>query len=101
MARYKRDHEGVWRDPNGNPMVMPERDGISLPTLMPDIGEYASPIDGKLISSRSARREDLKANDCVEWEPSMSPTRGKLELNNPRFAKKHGLENFLSEEHKQ
>ena len=60
--------------------------------LMRDIEEYVSPIDGKPITSRSHRREDLKANDCVPWEPGIG-TKHKREKGyvNPRFAAKHGL----------
>ena len=63
-----------------------------MPTLMRDIDEYLSPIDGKPITSRSHRREDLKANGCVEWEPGIG-TKFKREkgFKNPRFARKHGL----------
>lgn len=86
----------VWRDGGfyekftGERMDVPARDGIALPAIMPDIPEYTSPIDGRPITSRSARREDLKRNNCVEWEPSMSPTKGKLR--NKAFCAKHGLQ---------
>ena len=90
MTRYKRDSHGVFRDPNGNRLELPDGD-IACPMVMNDIAPYTSPIDGKLISSRSARREDLKRSGCEEFEPSMSPTRGKLNLKNKRFAEKHGL----------
>jgi hypothetical protein len=60
----------VWRggqfvDATGNPMPIPKRDGICMPTVRSDLQEYASPIDGKPITSRSYQREDLKKNDCV------------------------------------
>lgn len=32
---------------------------------------YDSPIDGKPITNKHARREDLRRNDCVEWDPGM------------------------------
>ena len=32
---------------------------------------YESPIDGKLITSRQARKEDMARSGCVEYEPSM------------------------------
>lgn len=47
------------------------RSAFPCPVVRSDIQEYHSPIDGKLITSRSQRREDLKANDCIEWEPGM------------------------------
>jgi hypothetical protein len=65
----------VWRggrfvDPRTNePMHIPEGRGVASPHLMRDIPEYRSPIDGKLITSRSQRREDLRASNSIEGEP--------------------------------
>lgn len=97
MARY------VWRngefvDPaTGNPMDLPYAGQITMPMIVSDIPEYRSPIDGRLITSRSERRDDLKRNGCVEYEPSMSPTKGKYR--NPKFCAKRGLQ--VSEEFRQ
>lgn len=68
----------------------------AAPMVVPDTPGYASPIDGKWIEGRRARRYDLEKNDCVEWEPSLSPTKGRFK--NPRFAKKHGLPLMESEQ---
>lgn len=38
-------------------------------TLRPDIPAYTSPVDGRWVNSRAQRREDLKRNGCVEWDP--------------------------------
>lgn len=67
---------------------------VSMPMVVSDIPEYRSPVDGRLITSRSERRDDLKRNNCVEYEPSLSPTKGKFR--NPEFCKKRGLQ--VSEE---
>lgn len=32
---------------------------------------YDSPIDGRPITSKQARIEDLKRSECVEWDPEM------------------------------
>lgn len=64
---------------------------LAAPMVMRDIPEYRSPIDGRVIGSRSTRRDDLKRNNCIEWDPALSPTRGKPAFKNARFAKKHGL----------
>lgn len=32
---------------------------------------YDSPIDGRAITSKMSRIEDLRRNDCVEWDPGM------------------------------
>lgn len=64
----------VWRgghfvDPRTDePMHIPDGP-VAAPQLMRDIPEYRSPIDGALITSRSQRREDLRANGCIEVEP--------------------------------
>lgn len=80
----------------GEPMLSAEERAkpISMPTIIGDIPEYRSPIDGRVIGSRSQRRDDLKRNNCVEYEPSMSPTKGKLR--NADFCKRRGLQ--VSEE---
>jgi hypothetical protein len=62
---------------------------MSAPMVMRDIPDYRSPIDGRLIGSRSTRREDLARNGCVEWEPGMG--RGQYKrtpgvINNPKYA---------------
>lgn len=36
-----------------------------------DLPGYESPVTGKWIHGRSARREDLKQNRCVEYDPGM------------------------------
>jgi hypothetical protein len=45
---------------------------ISAPMVIGDIPPYKSPVSGEIISSRSARREDLLRSGCVEWEPGIS-----------------------------
>lgn len=68
---------------------MPRREGvIAAPRIIRDIPEYRSPIDGKMITSRSHRREDLARNGCVEWEPGIGQ---KAALKNERIAKKYGV----------
>ena len=67
---------------------------VGAPMLMKPMPEYASPVDGKIISSRQQRRDDLKANGCREWDPADSPTRGTLR--NKAVAAKRGYQ--VSEE---
>src|SRR5687768_8140921 len=65
MTRY------VWRDGDlrdpvtGEPMVIPQRNGICMPRIISDVPEYESPASGKMITSRSQQRDDLKRHDCV------------------------------------
>lgn len=41
---------------------------VEAPSVQVDIGGYTSPIDGRWIEGKSARREDLKRNNCRPWE---------------------------------
>ncbi len=36
--------------------------------VWPDIPAYRSPIDGRVISGRAARREDMIRSGCVEYD---------------------------------
>lgn len=36
-----------------------------------DYAPYQSPVDGREISGRRARKEDLLRSNCVEYEPSL------------------------------
>jgi hypothetical protein len=67
---------------------------IAAPIIMKPMPTYRSPIDGRVINSRQERKDDLKRHNCVEYEPSMSPTKGKFR--NEHFCKKHGFQ--VSEE---
>ena len=74
MARYVwSDAAWAFVDAEGEPMPIPERDGPQCPQYMPDTPGYRSPIDGRWIEGRRARRYDLESNNCVEYEPSLSP----------------------------
>ena len=44
---------------------------FDAPAVRPDIAPYQSPVDGRWVDSRAARREDLKRNGAVEWEPGL------------------------------
>lgn len=83
-------------DANGNRMVIPERDGVCAPMVLSDMDPITSPIDGKVISSRSELRYELEKHDKRIQEPSESPTKGKIR--NKDFAKKRGLS--VSEEYR-
>ncbi len=87
MKRY------VWKngqfvDRNtGEPMHKPYAGQVCAPAVHSDIPEYRSPIDGKLITSRSHQREDLKRNGCYLGEPLKKPRA----VSNPKLARKYGL----------
>jgi len=96
MAVYV-SRNGVMVDKHtGEPMLTAEerKQPIAVPMIISDIEAYRSPVDGRVVNSRSDRRDDLKRHGCVEYEPSMSPTKGKIR--NKAFAAKRGLQ--VSEE---
>jgi hypothetical protein len=86
MPRYIWTDDGFVERSTGLKMHVRDPNAICTPTVIRDVPEYQSPIDGKLITSRSHQREDLKRNDCVLAEPKKP--RG---YRNERFARKYGL----------
>ena len=81
-----RDGQFVSKQP-GEPMPV-KAGSICAPRIISDIPEYRSPIDGKMITSRSHRRDDLARNGCIEWEPGIGK---KAEFTNKKFAAKFGV----------
>lgn len=96
MAKYI-FKDGHFRDPQtGEPMEIPKRDHLAVPQVIHDIEPYESPIDGKVISGRAARREDLKKHDCIPYDEIKRQTAPEGKFKNKRFSEKWGLP--LSEE---
>jgi hypothetical protein len=87
MTRYVWQGDQWVNARTGEPMEKPFAGQVVAPRVMPDIPEYASPITGEVIGSRSARREDLIKHDCYE----IDPPKQKRGLRNPHFAAKRGL----------
>ena len=44
---------------------------LKPPVVFGDLPGYQSPVDGRWIEGRKARREDLERHNCVPYEPSM------------------------------
>lgn len=44
----------------------PKRSALPMPTVIRDIGEYKSPLDGQIITTRSQHRDHMRAHDVVE-----------------------------------
>lgn len=80
----------------GEPMHIPDRDGPQAPMVMKPMPAYQSPIDDRPINSRQERKDDLKRHGCIEWDDSLSPTKGKIK--DKAWAAKRGLE--VSEEYR-
>lgn len=93
MTRYKW-RNGRFEDGDGNPMEVPER-GLVTPTIRSDIEPYKSVVSGKWITSASERRYDLDVTGCVPFEPAANAPKG---VNDPKYAKKHGMTRLLTEE---
>lgn len=88
MTRYV-FRDGRFRDrETGAPMLVPAGP-LAMPGITRPMPEYASPIDGRMITTRHERREDMKRNNCVEAGDMPSPTGGKIR--NKAFAAKRGL----------
>lgn len=79
----------------GLPMLNQEERArpLQTPITFGDLPGYASPIDGKWIEGRRARRYDLQSNNCVD-AGDIKPV-GKLR--NEKFAAKHGLTHLLQQ----
>lgn len=86
MATYILTKDGFVDKTTGSPMEIPERDGVCMPLVSGDIEPYRSPIDGKVIGSRTAQREDLAKHGCV-----LKPPRKSKGYSNPDWAIKRGL----------
>lgn len=52
---------------------------IEAPAVQADIGGYTSPIDGRWIEGKAARKEDLKRNNCRPWEGMAEEKKAAIE----------------------
>lgn len=69
MKKYVLRESG-WVDPStGEPMPIPVRTGLCVPTIRADIPDYISPITGKPVRGRAERREEMKRHNVVEAPP--------------------------------
>lgn len=82
----------------GEPMLPegPREGPFPCPMTFGDIEPYRSPVDGRYVSGRRAKRDDLKRTGCVDAADLPSPTQGRFR--NRRFAEKRGLTHLLKEE---
>jgi hypothetical protein len=74
FAEYT-DGELTYLDPKYS---APKRSDLSGPMVIRDIGEYRSPLDGAVITSRSQHRDHMRAHNVIEVGNerigSMTPT---------------------------
>lgn len=94
MATYVYDQaQGCMVDKDtGLPMLNQAERARPLQTPMTygDTPGYRSPIDGRWIEGRRARKYDLESNGCIE-----AGDRPTKKLKNERFAAKHGLQHLM------
>ena len=87
MPKYRLSEGRLVDVSTGEPLHTDNSYTPAIPYVVSDTPGYRSPIDGKWIEGRRARRYDLESNDCVAVDP---PARKRPFLNK-RFAKKYGL----------
>lgn len=56
----------------------------AAPYVIGDTPDYQSPVDGKLVSGRKQRREDLKRTGCVEYDPGVRQDAERKRADNER-----------------
>ena len=85
MAKYVYDPKTKQMvDKSGNPMNPDKASWVpEAPAFMPDIAEFASPIDGSLIASRSALKEHERKHNVRQVGDSFGNT---VELEKQRVA---------------
>lgn len=82
MPRYRQiKQDGEWILVDVNECQEPD---IVTHYVMGDTPDYTSPIDGRLISGRKQRREDLRRNHCVEYDPGMKDDAKRIKRDRER-----------------
>lgn len=79
----------------GEPMVTGPFRPVT-PMHVPDIQPYLSPVDGRYVSGRRAKADDLARTGCIDAADIASPTGGRFR--NKEFAQKRGLTHLLKED---
>ena len=72
MARYR------WDKDAGKMVEAPTRESFRGVTVISDLPEYVSPVTGRPVDGRSARREDLARAGCREVDPSERTTVARM-----------------------
>jgi hypothetical protein len=84
----------------GEPMNPAPLDGpFPVPRIVADIEPYQSPVDGRYVSGRRAKRDDLARNNCIDAD-ELPKRDGYGTFKNKKFAAKHGVSHLLAEDAK-
>jgi len=70
IDRYRLDADGNWISKSTGKPMETQGDFVPVPQVVRDTAPYISPITGKLVDGRKARREDLKRSGSREVDPS-------------------------------
>jgi hypothetical protein len=54
------------------------------PRIFSDLEGYESPVTGKWVEGKAARRRDLEENDCVPYEIGMAADQTRRQAENER-----------------
>lgn len=73
LARY-RDGEKVYEEKDGIVLLDFRSDSTRTHFIIGDIEPYESPIDGRVITSRAKRKDDLARHNCRPWEGRTAET---------------------------
>lgn len=65
---------------------IPMTRALSAPAVHAEFAAYISPATGKSITSRAARKADLRQSGCIEWEPD---TRAAIKKNHDRAVREN------------
>lgn len=93
MATYVFRNGQMVDKATGEPMLSDEEKArpLQTPQSYGDMPGYHSPIDGKWIEGRRARKYDMEKNGCVDGN-DFGP---RKKFRNEKFARKHGLTHLL------
>jgi len=69
IQRYRLAPDGTWLD-KATGLPMETQEGVFAPIMQRDMAAYVSPVTGKPVDGRRARREDLKRSNSREVDPS-------------------------------
>lgn len=97
MAVYVYDAErGCMVDKKTREPMLTEEErkrDLQAPLTYGDLPGYHSPIDGRWIEGRRARKYDMESNGCVDANDFGTPKRFK----NQRFIEKRGLHDLADQ----
>lgn len=97
IYRYDPARDCMVDKETGEPMnPAPHEGAFPCPRVQSDIAPYLSPVDGRYVSGRRAKRDDMARHNCIDAADMPSPTGGRFRSR--KFARKYGLERRARED---